>query len=105
MIRTIFISRAICPYTTYEHWYLIGGDFGYHTSSNNLVSSLIDVHMHRQAIAMPTQPQSLIKEETQILTCAEATKKRKFRHDTERESDSSRLEPTIKLCQTVVLNH
>ena len=34
----------------------------------------MDVHMHRQAIAMPTQQQSLIKEETQILTCAEATK-------------------------------
>ena len=83
VIRTIFISRAICPYTTYEHWYLIGGDFGYHTSSNNLVSSLMDVHMHRQAIAMPTQQQSLIKEETQILTCAESTKKRKLAHTTQ----------------------
>jgi len=38
----------------------------------------MDVHMHRQAIAMPTQPQSLIKEEIQILTCAEATKKKKI---------------------------
>ena len=35
--------------TTYEHWYLIGGDFGYHTSSNNLVLyGQKNVERHRQ---------------------------------------------------------